>query len=274
MAVYDGVDPAHFAEALQSLEDQTLSPEDFVLVEDGPLTAAHLSVIESFERGTLPLRRIALASRSGSGPAKQRGLQEVATDLVAIADADDICLPNRLELQASLMRDRSIDLLGSAAEEFDPDTGEILGVRRFAETHEEIAREMRLLNPVNHPTVMLRRVAVLDAGGYHDLPYLEDYDLWARLLSRGAKLANEGDVLVRFRGGAAAQRRRRSLVAFKSEWALQRRLKRYGLIPWWRVPINWVIRSGYRVLPGTARQSAYSAVFLGRGRRPPQPPVG
>jgi hypothetical protein len=219
-------------------------------------------VIERFERGPLPLRRAVLPERGGSGPAKQRGLELVTTDLVAIADADDISLPERFERQVRVMRTGSVDVLGSAVEEFDPETGNVLGIRRFAESHEAIAHQMRLTNPLNHPSVMMRRSVVLDAGGYHNGPYLEDYDLWARLASRGAVLGNLDDVLVRFRGGPAAQRRRRSRAAFMAELELQRRLRSYGFIPRWRVPVNWMIRSFYRALPERLRLVAYSAQFL------------
>lgn len=265
LAVYEGADPDDLSEALASLEAQTLQPDDVVVVEDGPLGPRHREVIEAFERGPLRLRRVALPQRGGSGPAKQRGLEEITTDLVAIADADDISVPERLERQVEVMRAGVVDLLGSAVEEFDPTTGEVLGVRRFAGAHDEITHQLRLTNPMNHPSVMMRRTVVLGAGGYHDIPYLEDYDLWARLASRGAVLGNLDDVLVRFRGGAAAQRRRRSFAAFKAELVLQRRLRRYGLIPAWRMPVNWLVRSAYRAVPGRIGLTVYNSVFLKPG---------
>ncbi len=262
MAVYAGADPTHLEEALRSLEEQTLMPTDVVLVEDGPLTASQRLVVESFERGPLPLRRVALVERSGSGPARQRGLLEVTTELVAIADADDVSLPTRLECQAAAMSDGLLDVLGAAMEEFDAATGAVLGVRRFSQTHDEIKRQLALRNPMNQPAVMLRRSVVLREGGYRDVPFLEDYELWVRLAARGATLGNLDDVLVRFRGGEAAQRRRASARALKAELTLQRLLRENGMIPAWRIPVNLLIRSVYRILPVRLRMSTYASVFL------------
>ena len=267
MAVYAGANPGHLEEALASLTEQTLFPADVVLVEDGPLTGKLHDVVESFEGTQLPLRRVALDRRSGSGPAKQRGLEEVRAELVAIADADDISLPTRLELQATVMEEQAVDVLGAAVEEIDAQTRQILGVRRFPEGDAEIRNRMRLVNPLNHPTVMLRRSVALRAGGYANLPLLEDYHLWARIAGSGAVLGNCPEVLVQFRGGKSMLRRRRSAQALAAEWELQRTLRREGIISAWAMPINWFVRNAFRLLPSSLLGLAYRRLFLAGGRR-------
>ena len=49
---------------------------------------------------------------------------------------------------------------------------------------------MRLNNPINNPTVVFRRQLALDVGGYADLRYMQDYDLFARMLAGGARAEN------------------------------------------------------------------------------------
>ena len=160
------------------------------------------------------------------------------------------------------MSDGLLTVPGAAMEEFDAATGAVLGVRRFSQTHDEIKRQLALRNPMNQPAVMLRRSVVLREGGYRDVPFLEDYELWVRLAARGATLGNLDDVLVRFRGGEAAQRRRASARALKAELTLQRLLRENGMIPARRIPVNLLIRSVYRILPVRLRMSTYASVFL------------
>lgn len=261
MAVYDQVRPEHLAEALASLEAQTLRPVEVLVVMDGPSTPALDAVLcDAGER--LPLRRIDLPRRSGSGPARNRGLAEATCDLVAITDADDISKPDRLHRQVTdLVRD-DLDIHGTAMEEIDSVTGEPLGVRRFPSEHAELRRMMAIKNPLNQPSVLIRRSAALAVGGYRSLPLLEDYDLWARVVGAGGRIGNTPEPLVVFRGGDAMLVRRRSLVAVRSEWELQRVLRAAGVISGWRMPVNWAVRNGFRVLPVWLMRRVYRGTWL------------
>jgi hypothetical protein len=183
-----------------------------------------------------------------------------------VADADDISLPNRLIDQRFKLLAHDLDLIGSAMEEFDSLSGKTLGVRRPPESHADISRVMRTRNPFNHPSVMYRRKAALSAGGYRNLPLLEDYDLWARMLRGGARLGNAPETLVRFRGGPEALRRRRSAGAARSEWRLQRNLFDYGLISRVGVVRNLLVRNLFRALPLPVMELAYRAAFLSAPR--------
>ena len=140
-----------------------------------------------------------------------------------------------------------------------------LGVRRSPTTHREFARRMRMTNPVNHPSVVFRRDAAVRAGGYHHLPLLEDYDLWARMLRDGASFVGIDEPLVTYRTDGMLDRRAdRRLAA--SERVLQRNLRSYGLVGWPGMVRNRVLRETYRRLPLGLRSRAYSFLF----RRPAQ----
>lgn len=262
VTVYAGIRPGDLAEALDSVAAQTLPPAEVLVVEDGPLTPALEAVLD----GTAGLRRIRLATNAGNGPARQAGLEAAVHDHVALVDADDVSLPDRLAVQAAVMDDRGLDVVGAAMEEFDSATGRRIGVRRFPEGHDALVRLLASRNPLNHPSVMLRRSVALAVGGYHPVPYLEDYDLWARMTGAGARLGNCPAVLVRFRGGPEMLARRRGIAAARSEWTVQRSLHAAGLVPAWRMPTNWVIRNLFRLLPASLMQGAYRLLFLRRQR--------
>jgi glycosyltransferase involved in cell wall biosynthesis len=262
-AVYAGVDPEHLHEALESVRAQTTPPAEVLVVADGPLTDPLETVIADFA-DHLPLTVLRLPVRSGAGPARQAGLRAASAAWVAVVDADDVSLPERLERQVEAAERADLSLLGTAVEEFDTDTAQVLGTRAFATSHEQLARQLRTRNAFNHPSVLMRRERALAVGGYQDLPYLEDYDLCARIGASGGRMGNLDEVLVRFRGGAPSQRRRREPGWFAAEVRLQRNLRSYGLIRAWQVVGNLVVRSGYRLMPPGADRLAYRLVFLSR----------
>ena len=72
------------------------------------------------------------------------------------------------------------------------DTNNILSIKKLPEQHQEISKYARHRCPINHPVVMYKKQAVLEAGGYEGFP--EDYRLWAKMLINGAKFYNIQEV--------------------------------------------------------------------------------
>src|SRR6266567_4355317 len=99
---------------------------------------------------------------------------------------------------------------------YDGDPTDPARIRRYARMHD----------PFNHPTVVYRREAVLAAGGYGDLPLMEDYALFARMLQNGARAVNVAEPLVFYRVGARAFKRRGGTELLRSELRLQREFRR------------------------------------------------
>jgi len=265
MAVYGGTDPVAFEEALRSVRDQTRAPDEVVLVVDGPVGTAHEVVLARAALDLPGLRRVDLPANVGLGTALARGLAECTGTWIARADADDVNEPERFAAQLRAVH-AGAEVCGAAMTEMVG--GSVQGVRRMPTDHHAIARRMRTRNPINHPTAFFRRAAALDAGGYQELPFLEDYDLWARMLVSGARFMNLPEALVRFRADGMLDRRSGPEVR-RAERELQCRLRRYGLVSagrgWW----NLVIRNVFRALPRPLMKRAYAVLFHVRGGRQP-----
>lgn len=259
MPVHAGADPAHLALALRSLLDQERPLDEIVVVADGPLEAAHESVLSQWPAA--PLAVVRLPSNVGIARALNAGLRECSHEWVVRMDADDISSPGRVEKQLSEVERTGVDVIGSAMWEFDGPEGRPLGVRRMPLTHEAIAAYMRSRNPINHPTVCYRRSLAREAGGYGDLDGVEDYDFFARLLSQGALLANHAEPLVGYRVSKALFARRAGWKHLRAEWRLQVNLRQYGLISRPRAAVNLVSRSAYRLLPPTVMSRVYARVY-------------
>ena len=133
-------------------------------------------------------------------------------------------------------------------------------VRTSPTVHAEFARIMRGRNPVNHPTVVFRRELASRAGGYHSLPFLEDYDLWARMMAAGAVFVGTREPLVRYRADGMMTRRRQP-EAVRAERELQKRLQDYGLVGPVRARVNRLVRVAYLRMPLWASRRAYRHLF-------------
>lgn len=120
-------------------------------------------------------------------------------------DADDLMHPERLERQyAHLCRHPRLTLLGCAAELF-PRSGIQAGYRKYMRwqnhclTPRQIADQIYIESPFAHPSVIFRKQAVMELGGYREGPFPEDYDLWLRLHHAGRRMEKLPDVLLRWR---------------------------------------------------------------------------
>jgi hypothetical protein len=172
---------AHLEMAASSILRQSLEALELLVVDDGSTdaTPSILARLAAADRRVRVLRQGA----EGLVAALNRGLREAKAPLVARMDADDIAAPYRLERQMAAM-DSGVALAGSAWRVIGPG-GVVRRVVQPPLTDAEIRAAQRRANVIGHPTVMLRRDAVLDLGGYRPaFLHAEDYDLWLRLLGR------------------------------------------------------------------------------------------
>ncbi len=187
---------AHLAEALESLSGQTFANWKCIVLDDcstdgtGAILKAHCKSDPRFEVHTAP-------HHLGIAPALQKLLSLVETQWVARMDGDDICHPDRFTLQLQAAKDDpSIDLWGGSALPLgDPSPGWLtyLDWLNSIKTSEDILAHSFSDHPIPHPTWLARTEKLREVGGYRDGPFPEDYDLFLRLLSGGARFGKVMD---------------------------------------------------------------------------------
>lgn len=250
MAVYSLDDPSHFADALDSLLPFVKRLDTVVLVADGPLTPDLETVIEQriFKLKITPVR---LPKSLGLGQALNVGLSKANSDYVLRMDADDLCRPERLDaLLQRLAEDPLLDVIGSYIAEFDTDPAHPHAERRVPLMHSDIARLMRTRCMMNHVSCLLRRQKVIDVGGYAGgRGFAEDWWLWARLLSVGARFSNVDRVLVDVRVGNGFVGRRRGWIMLRQDMRLLQMMFNIGFIGWPQVITTVLIKLPQRLLP-------------------------
>jgi glycosyltransferase involved in cell wall biosynthesis len=194
----------------------------------------------------------------GLGPALDSGLAASRHDVIARMDADDVSMPHRFEVEIPLIAEA--DIVGAGLLEFVGDIDHIVGQRVPPTDREQIHRYARMHDPFNHPTVVYRRTAVLAAGGYGDLPLMEDYALFARMLQNGARAVNVAEPLVYYRVGETSFKRRGGADLLRSELRLQREFRRQGFTSSPEYVRNVVVRGGYRMIPWRFRRAVYRPI--------------
>ncbi|MGE9350505.1 glycosyltransferase [Isoptericola variabilis] len=265
LPVYAGDDAAHLERGFLSVtRDQTLRPDEVVVVRDGPVGADVAAVLARVHELTdVPVTLVPLEKNVGLARALEAGLEACKHEIVARADADDISRPERFAVQVPLVA-AGCDIVGSAIQEFDDDE-HAPGMVRVPPTGADIATTARFRDPFNHPSVVYRRSAVAAAGGYEHLDLMEDYLLFARMIAGGADAENVVEPLVLYRVGAGAYARRGGRRLLASELALQRTLHAEGFVTGPQLVRNVVVRAGYRVVPEPVRKAGYRAYTRLRG---------
>lgn len=217
MSVYIRESPKSLSECFDSLLCQTVQAEEWVLVEDGPLTD-ELHEVVSLYSSKYPglIKLVPLEKNVGLGEALRIGVSECSNDLIARMDTDDISVPNRFEIQWRMFKDNpELDICGSHVREFEGNIDNVVCARKVPITDAEIKRYQKRRDAFNHPTVMYKKEAVLRAGNYRNAPLMEDSVLWASMIASGVTCANYDGYLVYMRVDEGMYERRGGLEYFK-----------------------------------------------------------
>lgn len=215
--VYKNDNPEAFRISLESMLNQTVAPDEIVLVKDGKITQQLQCVVDELsEKAPGCIVQVQLEKNVGLGLALNEGLNRCKNELVARMDSDDVSLPNRCELQLLMFeRDSELDIVGSPVKEFIDDPKNIVGERRVPLDNESIHKYARRRDPFNHPTVMYKKSKVLLYGPYGDYRKNQDTALWIDMLSNGCKAANCKEFLLLFRFDENTYKKRKSWLNTK-----------------------------------------------------------
>lgn len=262
MSLYAKEQPAFLCQSLDSIINQTLKPDEIILVEDGPLTEELYSVLDAYQEKYSQLKRIKLKKNLGLGNALNEGIKHCSYAIVARMDTDDIAVSNRFEKQMDIfVKYPQVDVVSAWIDEFNSETGETISQRELPEYSYELYEYGKKRCPINHPVVMFKKNAVLFAGNYKPFPLFEDYYLWVRLLLNGAKFYNIQEVLLKFRTSPDMYKRRGGLKHALNEIRFQWLIRRLKYTTWKLFFTNVGIRFTTRVMPNSFRTLVYQKLL-------------
>ena len=259
MVFCENDDAKYLEECLDSLSNQTLRPNEVVIIQNGPIKDFNLERLTNNFLAYFPVVIKYLNLNYGLAYALNFGLKYCSYELIARMDPDDISLPERLEKQANFMNDNS-HLAASSAwiEEFSNDLQYSKGIR-YTPVGEItfLNKYAKLRSPLNHVPSILRKSIIEKVGGYPDFKKGQDYALWSLLLMNGYKLANLDMVLAHIRS-SSEKTDRRGFTRLYSEIPLLFYQYKIGFLNIFELIYSLFIRISIRIIPYNLRKKVFA----------------
>ncbi len=234
--------------ALDSWENQTIKPDQIVIVFDGELPTEVSEYLDKKKNNSL-YTFVPLKQNVGLGKALAFGMEKCKNEIVARADTDDICVLDRCEKQlAYLINNPDCSIVGANIAEFIDSIDNIVGYRVVPENHKDIVTYMKKRCPFNHMAVMFRKSEVEKAGGYLHWYLNEDSYLWVRMYLAGCNFHNLQETLVYARVGHEMYARRGGYKYYVSEKELFKYMYKNKIISFGEYIIAMSIRFVVQVL--------------------------
>lgn len=224
MSVYFKDNSQWLKESIESMLNQTIMPDEFVIVKDGKLNIELDNIISGYVLKYPDIFKIiSLEKNQGLGPALAVGIEQCKNEWIARMDSDDISKKDRIEKEYNIIKNRDVDIVGSSIAEFIENIENVKAIRKLPETDAEIKKFAKRRNPFGHPSVILRKSKVIEAGNFRSYYLCEDYDMWVRMIEKDAKCYNIQENLVYMRISEDFYKRRggikylKSILKFKKE---------------------------------------------------------
>ena len=264
ISVYKKESPSYFTDSLESVFNQTLMPDEVVIVEDGPLTPELDLVVDAFVSKYPDIMKVVKFSLNrGLGPALADGIKECSHDIIVRMDSDDICLPDRFEKLVATFKNKDVSIVSSNIVEYDEKMEHALKCKVVPETDLEIKKFLKQRSPFNHMAVAFLKNDVLEVGNYENVPYFEDYHLWCKMM-KTKKGYNIQDNLVNVRAGDEMFKRRGGLNYVKCIINFQSKIYKMGIISFAEFIVYTIGRIVVSIIPNSLRKFIYN-VFLRAG---------
>lgn len=249
MSVYHKEKPEYLKESLVSIFNQTISPDEVILIKDGPVTKELEEVIEIFLSEYEVFHVYSLNENKGLGYALNYGLQYCNNEVIFRMDTDDISVKDRAKVQLDyLKKNPEVSVLGTYIEEFIDVSGNDQYIKRVPLNDNDIKRMLRKKNAINHPSVVFKKSHILAVGGYIELKLNEDYYLWVRMAEKGYIFANLEKPLVKMRITDETYLRRGGLKYFVIQNSIYKYMRKKKYISVIEYAIGYLIRFIFRVV--------------------------
>lgn len=263
MSTYAAETAENLKASLESLYAQTVPPSQLVLVVDGPIDQDQEDIIARYRSDCrIPhMSLVRLPKSRGLANAMNVGLENCYGEFALRMDSDDVCEPDRIEVQLAYARAHpEVSLIASWSEEFYDD-GAPSHLKVSPASHDAIVRALRWRNVLVHSSILVKTEALRRVGGYRETyGKLEDYDLFIRLAQAGVKFHVIPKVLVRVRSSTEQRVRRGGLGYCMKEIRFRIDCFRSGFLNVRQLVMVTAMYTVFRLVSGQLRRRLYSLV--------------
>lgn len=186
----------YIKETIESVLNQTYTDYEILIINDGS-TDNSVEVVKQFDDSRI--RLLHNEKNSGERFTRDRALTEAKGKYIAVLDADDITVANRLELQINFLENNpEYALCGGWAKCID-EKGKLNNNLITPKTeNEDIKINMLFQNQFVNSTTMYNREIGIEVGGHKGVEYGTDFDVFSKI-SEKYKVANLSNYLVLYR---------------------------------------------------------------------------
>lgn len=264
MAVYYNEKPLFFKQSLDSMIFQSISPDEIVLICDGPLTNELNNILLDYQKKYTNLFNIIrLEKNRGLGYALKIGVENCKNEYIARMDTDDISKKDRCEKELRVfLENPTIGIVGSNIEEIN--CGKIELIRKVPENDFEIKKYIKKRSPFNHSSIMYKKSEVLKAGNYREIRFIQDYFLWIDMINNGTIGYNIQENLVSMRVDESFYKRRSGKEYFLIQKKLLTYMKDKRIVSNFEYIVYLSLRKISSVLPVYLRKLIYKKILRRR----------
>lgn len=200
----------YIRQSLDSIINQTFSDFELIVINDASSDKT-LEILKKYAKKDSRIYFYSNEKNEGLTVSLNIALKYISPDsqLICRMDDDDICMPNRLEIQIKYFQQhKDAGVVGSNAFIIDNEN-RIIGKRKVPTEHDKIMAALPRYNPMIHSSVMIKRDVLKKTNGYNEkFRTSQDYELWFRLAASGIRFANIPENLLKYRETRSAQRRK------------------------------------------------------------------
>lgn len=192
----------YIEQTLLSVFNQTYQNYEVIIVDDGS-TDKSLELINSL---SIEKNNIKIINQKNSGPAaaRNKGVQKATGEWIAFLDADDLWLPNKLELQINNIENNpTIDLIYCGCISFSEniETKHPIWMKGFTSGKEMLISLFSSCG-ITNSSVMVKREIITKAGLFNEAEIqrgTEDYSMWLNLANLNCNFYSMENYLVKYR---------------------------------------------------------------------------
>ena len=247
ISIYDGIKINLLKKSIESIYKQTVLPKEIILVLDGVQKKEIINYVKNLKKNKFQIKVIKNKKNIGIPGSYNKAIKYCKTELIAIQDSDDFSRKDRFEIQLNYFKkNQNLSLVSSAVQEKYKNRTYIKNALR---NNSDVDKIILFRNPINHPTVMLKRNAIIESGMYKNCYRMEDYHLWIRFLYKKFIFFSIQKPLVNTEIDDSFFKRRTEARIILSELKIQQLLYQLKFNNIFFCVIIFLIKTFYHVLP-------------------------
>ena len=219
MSIYNKIKVSDLIDSLKSIGNQSLKPNDLIIVLDGYCSTSHIYNLKKFLNINFKnsYKIVINKKNMGISYSYNKAIKLTKNNFVAISDADDISYFNRFKHQIKfLSQNKNVGLVGSYVHEYDVVKKQLF-LKKVPLTSKKIKLISNFKNPINHPTVVFNKKILFKNLIYKNCERMEDYHLWIRAIENNIIMRNIPIPLVKTKLDKSFFIRRSSFKILRSE---------------------------------------------------------